>query len=257
MTRLGGGTFVMSPEMSIHGLETRSGIVMDGSSAEHIRKAVPVIASYADIIGIRVKAYGQSLEADLADTKFQELRSLCSIPVINLESASRHPCQALADRKTMNDLKLSANKGKLVVSWVYHPEAQSLAVPTDTICMDARRGMEITVLRPDAFALPEPIMERSKAVAEKSGGQVTETNDHREAMNSAHVLYAGSWSLTENYGVKIENQRARRHHENWCVNESWFEPALESCMFMHSVPVRRGVEVDDEVPDGRRSMIVK
>ena len=82
MTRLGGGTFVVSPEMSIHGLETRSGIVMDGTAAEHIREAVPVIASYADVIGIRALAPKENLEADLNDSKFNELRSLCDIPRI-------------------------------------------------------------------------------------------------------------------------------------------------------------------------------
>src|SRR5210317_786767 len=97
MTRLGGGTFVVSPEMSIHGLETRSGIVMDGTAAEHIREAVPVIASYADAIGIRAIAQRKDLDEDINDGYFEEIRSLCNVPVINLESSIRHPCQSLAD----------------------------------------------------------------------------------------------------------------------------------------------------------------
>ena len=87
MIRLGGGTFVVSPEMSIHGLETRAGIAMDGSAAEHIREAVPVIASYADAIGIRAIARKQNLDDDLNDSYFNELRDLCDIAVINLESS--------------------------------------------------------------------------------------------------------------------------------------------------------------------------
>jgi N-acetylornithine carbamoyltransferase len=79
MIRFGGGTFVVSPEMSIHGLETRAGIAMDGSAAEHIREAVPVIASYADAIGIRAIARKQNLEDDLNDTYFKELQDLCSM----------------------------------------------------------------------------------------------------------------------------------------------------------------------------------
>jgi len=257
MTRLGGGTFVVSPEMSIHGLETRSGIVMDGTAAEHIQEAIPVIASYADIIGIRALASRENLETDLQDSKFNELRSLCDIPLINLESAIKHPCQALADWKTLDDLNIPGKGGKLVFSWVYHPEALPLAVPADTIYMAAKRGMDVTVLRPDAFAIPEPLMDRAKTATRKGGGQITETNNPSDAMKDAHVLYGGSWASTANYGNKVADQKARNNHENWCVDETWFEPAIESCRFMHCLPVRRGVEVEDEILDGPRSVVVR
>ena len=114
---------MISPEMSIHGLETRSGIVMDGVAAEHIREAVPAIASYADAIGIRAIASRNNLDDDLRDTEFKAIRKLCDIPVLNLESAIRHPCQSLADWKTLDDFEIPQNGGKLVFSWVYHPDA--------------------------------------------------------------------------------------------------------------------------------------
>jgi N-acetylornithine carbamoyltransferase len=257
MTRLGGGTFVISPEMSIHGLETRSGIVMDGSAAEHIREAVPVISSYADAIGIRALASRENLKADLADSAFNELRELCDVPLINLESAIKHPCQALADWKTLDDLNLSQNGGKLVFSWVYHPEALPLAVPADTIYMAAKRGMEVTVLRPDEFALPEPILNRAKMAASENGGLVEETDIRDDAMENACILYAGSWASTLDYGNKLADRKARSSYENWCVDESWFKSAQKACAFMHCLPVRRGVEVEDEVLDGSRSAIVR
>jgi N-acetylornithine carbamoyltransferase len=87
MTRLGGGSFVISPDMSIHGLETRPGIVMDGAAAEHIREAVPVIASYGDAIGIRAFAERRNLDHDVSDREFEELIALTDRPVINMESA--------------------------------------------------------------------------------------------------------------------------------------------------------------------------
>jgi N-acetylornithine carbamoyltransferase len=254
MTRLGGGTFVISPEMSIHGL---SGIVMDGSAAEHIREAVPVISSYADAIGIRALASRENLQADLTDSVFNELRELCDVPMINLESAIRHPCQALADWKTLDDLKLPQNGGKLVFSWVYHPEALPLAVPADTIYMAAKRGMEVTVLRPDEFALPEPVINRAKMAASENGGLVKETNIRDDAMANACVLYAGSWASTLDYGNKLADRKARSSYENWCVDESWFKSAQKACAFMHSLPVRRGVEVEDEILDGCRSAVVR
>src|SRR5690606_41515306 len=102
MVRLGGGAFVVSPDMSIHGLESRHGIVMDGAAAEHVREAVPVIASYGDAIGIRAFAKRESLANDLADREVHELVSLVGAkPWINMESAINHPCQTLADWKTM------------------------------------------------------------------------------------------------------------------------------------------------------------
>ena len=257
MTRLGGGTFVVSPEMSIHGLETRAGIAMDGTAAEHIQEAVPVIASYADIIGIRALASKENLEADLQDSKFNELKSLCDIPLINLESAIKHPCQALADWKTLDDLDIPGKGGKLVFSWVYHPEALPLAVPADTIYMAARRGMDVTVLRPDEFSVPELLMDRAKSASQQAGGQLIQTSDRSEAMEDAHVLYAGSWASTENYGNKMADQKARSNYENWCVDESWFEPTGQICSFMHCLPVRRGVEVEDGILDGSSSVVVR
>ena len=127
MTRLGGGSFVISPDMSIHGLESRPGIVMDGTAAEHIREAVPVIASYGDAIGIRAFAERRDLQQDIAETDFTSLTQLIDTPWINMESAMNHPCQNLADWKTLDDLNVPGNGGKFVLSWAYHPKALPLA----------------------------------------------------------------------------------------------------------------------------------
>jgi N-acetylornithine carbamoyltransferase len=196
MARLGGGSFVISPEMSIHGLEVRDGIVMDGVAAEHIREAVPVIASYGDAIGIRAFADRKNIAADLAETRFSALTDLIDTPYINMESAMNHPCQSLADWKTMDDYDIPANGGKFVLSWAYHPRALPLAVPSATLHMAAMRGMDVTVLRPEGFELPAPIMQKAIFAAEDSGGSVTETSDRKEAMEGAQVIYAKSWSST-------------------------------------------------------------
>ena len=257
MVRLGGGTFVISPEMSIHGLETRSGIVMDGTAAEHIREAVPVIASYADAIGIRALAGRQSLEQDLKDDDFKSLGELCDIPVLNLESAIRHPLQSLSDWKTLDDFEIPGNGGKLVFSWVYHPEALPLSVVGDTIHMAAMRGMDVTVIRPDSFALPEPLLQRARSAATVSGAEIIETNNRETGLEGANVIYAGSWSSTLDYGNRVNDARTRNEYEDWCIDESWFaNTAGESCRFMHCLPVRRGVEVEDRVLDSSRSIVI-
>jgi len=256
MVRLGGGSFVISPDMSIHGLETRPGIVMDGAAAEHIREAVPVIASYGDAIGIRAFAERRDLAHDLADREFAEFGTLVDKPLINMESAINHPCQSLADWKTLDDLRTPRNGGRFVLSWAYHPGALPLAVPSATVHMACMRGMDVTVLRPEGFELPDPIMRRAREAAEASGGSLRETDDRCEAMEDAHVIYAKSWSSTRHYGDRLADEKLRRDLIDWCVDEPWFDNAAQDCRFMHCLPVRRGVVVTDRVLDGPRSVVI-
>jgi len=256
MVRLGGGSFVISPDMSIHGLESRSGIVMDGIAAEHIREAVPVIASYGDAIGIRAFAARKNIETDMQENEFTSMINLVDTPYINMESAMNHPCQNLADWKTMDDLSIPTNGGKFVLSWAYHPKALPLAVPASTLHMAAKRGMDVTVLRPEGFEIPDAIMQKASAAADKSGGSVTETDQRLDAMEGAHVIYAKSWSSTRHYGDKLNDQKLREQHLDWCVDEPWFENAKDDCRFMHCLPVRRGVVVADDILDGPRSVVI-
>jgi N-acetylornithine carbamoyltransferase len=257
MIRLGGGAFVISPDMSIHGLETRPGIVMDGAAAEHIREAVPVIASYGDAMGIRAFAQRRSLADDLADKEFEELVALTGKPVINMESAINHPCQSLADWKTMDDLMIPRQGGRFVLSWAYHPRALPLAVPAATVHMAAMRGMDVVVNRPPGFELPDSVMQKAREAATLSGGQVIETTDRREAMEGAHVIYAKSWTSTQHYGDQLGDQKLREQFVSWCVDEPWFANARPDCKFMHCLPVRRGVVVADRILDGPRSVVIQ
>ncbi len=257
MTRLGGGSFVISPDMSIHGLETRPGIVMDGAAAEHIREAVPVIASYGDAIGIRAFAERKDIEYDMSEVEFNSLTDLVETPWINMESAMGHPCQNLADWKTLDDLNVPANGGKFVLSWAYHPKALPLAVPASTLYMAAKRGMDVTVLRPEGFELPDALMNKARSAAAAAGGSVVETDQRREAMQDAHIIYAKSWSSTRHYGDRLNDQKLREEHLDWCVSEPWFENARDDCRFMHCLPVRRGVVVADEILDGPRSVVIQ
>jgi N-acetylornithine carbamoyltransferase len=255
MTRLGGGAFVISPEMSIHGLETRSGIVMDGVAAEHLREALPVISSYGDALGIRAFAERRSLEDDLADKEFTAMRELVHVPLINMESAINHPCQSLGDWKTLDELGTPRNGGKFVLSWSWHPKALPLAVPAATLHMAAMRGMDVTVVRPDGFELPPSIMAKASKAAAASGGSVRETNDRREAYEGAHVIYAKEWASTRHYGDRIADQKLRENLQDWIVDEPSFASARPDARLMHCLPVRRGVSVSDRLLDGPRSVV--
>jgi N-acetylornithine carbamoyltransferase len=257
MIRLGGGAFVISPEMSIHGLESRYGVVMDGSAAEHVREAIPVIASYGDAMGVRAFAERRDVDHDVADKDFLALTSLIDKPWINMESAIDHPCQSLADWKTLDELGIPANRGRFVLSWAYHPKALPLAVPSATLHMAAMRGMDVVHLRPPGFELPAAILDKARKAAAKSGGSVTETSDRREAMQGAHVIYAKSYSSTRHYGDKLGDQALREDLVHWCVDEPWFADARPDCRFMHCLPVRRGVVVADRILDGPRSVVIQ
>jgi N-acetylornithine carbamoyltransferase len=256
MARLGGGSFVISPDMSIHGLETRSGIVMDGVAAEHLREAIPVISSYGDALGIRAFANRVSLADDLADKEFLAMRELVKVPLINMESAIQHPCQSLADWKTMDELKVPRKDGKFVLSWSWHPKALPLAVPSATLHMAAMRGMNVTVVRPAGFELPPAVMDKARQAASLSGGSVRETDDRAEAYAGAHVIYAKEWASTRHYGDRLADQKLRESLQDWIVDEPSFKTAQPDARFMHCLPVRRGVAVTDRILDGPRSVVI-
>ena len=254
MARLGGNSFVITPGQGTWQLETRLGAVMSGAAAEHVREGIPVLASYCDALGLRAFADGKDLAADLAETSFNAMASLVDKPLINLESATSHPCQALADWKTMDDLGVPRG-GRFVLSWAYHPRALPLAVPATAVHMAALRGMEVIVLRPEGFELPPPIMEKARRAAALSGGSVRETADRDEALAGAHIVYAKEWGATSCYGDVAADARLRSGLKDWCVRRDWFSRTAADCRLMHCLPVRRNVAVADEVLDSPRSIV--
>ena len=256
MHRLGGTSFVITPGQGTWQLETRLGAVMNGAAAEHVREGLPVLASYCDALGIRAFADGKNLAHDLAETSFRAMAAVIDKPLINMESAINHPCQALADWKTLDDLQIP-RRAKFVLSWVNHPRVTPLAVPAATVHMAAHRGMDVVVLRPEGYALPAPIMERAREAAARSGGSVRETSERADAMHGAHVLYAKEWGSPAHYGDAEADARLRRDLPEWCVQPTWFDAAAADCRFMHCLPVRRNVAVADEVLDGPRSVVLR
>ena len=256
MARLGGTSFVISPGQGSWALETRDGARMDGAAAEHVREAIPVLAGYGHALGIRSFAGGADLAADLADETFQAMAAVCPVPLVNLESAIAHPCQALGDWKTLDELAVP-ERGRFVLTWANHPKALPLAVPASTAHMAALRGMEVVVLRPEEYALPGPIVERARRAAEASGGSLRETADRDAALRGAHAVYAKSWASSAHYGDAEAEAGLRAGLADWCVRESWFTAAAPGARFLHCLPVRRNVVVADEVLDGPRSAVVR
>jgi N-acetylornithine carbamoyltransferase len=255
MGRLGGTSFVITPGQGTWQLETRPNAVMDGTAAEHLREGIPVLASYCDALGVRAFAEGKNLREDLDERVFRAVDALCDAPLINLESAMSHPCQALADWRTLDELGVPQS-GKFVLSWSYHPRALPLAVPASIVHMAAMRGMEVVVARPEGFALPSAVMDKALAAARAAGGSVTETADRSAALEGAHVVYAKEWGSTAHYGDAQADASARAGLTDWCVREDWFAAAAPRAKLMHCLPVRRNVAVADEVLDGARSAVL-
>ncbi|HTL91276.1 MAG TPA: N-acetylornithine carbamoyltransferase [Steroidobacteraceae bacterium] len=253
MARLGGQSLVINPGQGSWQMETRTGVVMDGAAAEHVREGIPVLASYCDVLGIRLFAEGGDLASDLAERSFSSIASLIDRPLVNLESAVNHPCQALADWKTLDDLAVPRG-GRFVLSWAYHPRALPLAVPAAALHMAALRGMEVTVLRPEGFALPDEIMERARRAAAGSGGSVHETGERAQALRGAHVLYVKEWGAPGCYGDAAADAQLRSTLRGWCVRDDWFTAAPD-CRVMHCLPVRRNSAIADEVLDSPRSVV--
>jgi len=254
MSRLGGTSFVITPGQGSYQLETRLGAVMNGAAAEHVREAIPVLAEYCDVLGIRAFAEGKTLADDLAEKRFNAMVELTQKPLVNLESAANHPCQALADWKTMDDQGVP-RRGRFVLSWAYHPRALPLAVPAAAVHMAALRGMEVIVLRPAGFGLPTALLDKARYAARVAGGSVRETEDRGEALTGAHVLYAKEWGATSCYGDAAADARLRAELTDWCVRESWFAGAAADCRLMHCLPVRRNTAIADAVLDGPRSIV--
>ena len=254
MSRLGGDSFVITPGQGTWQLETRSNTIMNGAAAEHIREGIPVLASYCDALGVRAFAEGKNLADDLREPLFGMLETLCDKPLINLESAVNHPCQALADWRTLDELEVPT-RAKFVLSWAYHPKPLPLAVPAATLHMAAMRGMEVVVLRPEGYAMPAAIMEKAYAGALASGGTVSETADRSAALAGADVVYAKEWGTTTYYGDFEADAKLRAELSDWCIRERWFERAAPAAKLMHCLPVRRNVAVADEILDGPRAVV--
>ena len=182
------------------------------------------------------------------------MAAVCPVPLINLESAIDHPCQALADWKTLDELGVPAEGGKFVLSWAWHPKALPLAVPAAAVHMAALRGMDVTVLRPEGFALPEPVME--KARARRGALRRLGARDRRPRARP----WQGRTCSTPSRGRRRTTTATRgrggaaRRPARLVRRTRTGSPAAPGCKFMHCLPVRRNVVVRDEVLDGPRSV---
>jgi N-acetylornithine carbamoyltransferase len=248
--QLGAHVSTVTPGSGVWGLSFEDGVVMDGAEAEHVREAAGVLSRYYDAIGVRLFASLSNLEQDRSDRLIERFAAGAEVPVVNLESAFWHPCQELADAATISSHFEGQTAGKkLVLAWSYHPKALPMAVPNSAVMMAARLGMHITIARPEGYALDPSVMSMAGDEADSSGGSIGESTDRLAAFEGADVVYAKGWAGSSVYtNADVEAER-RRGLTDWRITAEAMS-GTNRAAFMHCLPVRRNVVVDDAVLDG-------
>lgn len=251
---LGAHSTVLNVSEGLWGLEWREGVRMDGHAAEHVKEAFGVLSRYFDALGVRLFASLTDYEQDRSEAAFRAVMAASTVPVVNLESAFYHPCQALGDAATLTDHFDGDVKGKkFVLTWAPHVKALPMAVPNSAVLGAARLGFDVVVARPRGYDLDEGVMARARADAEARGASVTETESVDVAFDGASVIYAKAWGGKLAYTARAEEAEARTSLEHWRVSSERMARTREA-VFMHCLPVRRGVVVDDDVLDGPRAI---
>lgn len=223
-------------------LETELGVVMDGDKSEHLREAIPVMASYCDIIGVRSFAGLVDREFDYAETILNQFVEYSGKPVISLESATVHPCQAFADLITIEEYK-KTRRPKVVMTWAPHPRALPQAVPNSFAEWMNAADVDFVITQPEGYEL-DPAF----------AGNATIEYDQMKALEGADFVYAKNWSCPgvtnpADYG-KILNKDM-----GWTVDARHMA-VTNNAYFMHCLPVRRNMIVSDEVIDAPTSLVI-
>ena len=252
---LGGNAVVLEPGGTSWTLEHREGVVMDSDKTEHVAEFVRVLGRYCVAIGVRTFAALRNWEEERADPVLNAFAKYSDVPIINLESAMHHPCQAVADMMTIRE-KLGAGRRKVLLTWAWHPKPLPMAVPNSFALAAAQMGHDLVVAHPRGYELDDELMESIKAQAAGAGGSVKISNDVDGAFENVDVVYAKSWGSRNFYGAPEKDVAERAQYRGqWIVDEAKMA-RTNSAIFMHCLPVRRNVIVTDGVIDSTSSAVV-
>ncbi len=253
----GGHMIVLEPGKGSWSWETERGVVMEGTAVEHLIETSRVLARYADAIGVRVFPKGTEWVRERQDRVIKDFAAYSDKPVINLESARRHPCQGLADAMTLQE-KLGNPKGKrFVLTWAWHPKPLPTAVPASAAIAAAQLGMEVVIARPEGYDLDPDDMAVIYQQAAAAGGRVTLANNMSDATVGADAVYVKSWGSLQYYGRPDEEKAHRAGLRDWRMTMAGTKATKAGKgIVMHCLPVRRNVEIDDAVLDGPNSVVV-
>jgi len=235
---LGLNTMVMNFSQESWALEFEDGTKMSGLRSEHVREAAAVISQYCDMIAIRAFASLSDKEKDEAEIVLKSFTEYASVPIINMESATAHPLQAVADAITLKEFK-TPHKPKVVLTWAPHPKALPHAVGNSFTKMMENLDADFIIAHPDGYALNPLITKGVKCI-----------NNQEEAMENADFIYTKNWCSYEHYGQIL------RTDDKWMITPEKME-LTNNGKFMHCLPIRRNIVAADEVLDSSNSLVIQ
>jgi len=218
-------------------LEFRDNVTMDANTTEHIKEAAAVMGQYCDIIGIRAFPSLNDKESDYKEEIISKFIKYSGVPLVSLESATLHPLQSFADLITIEELK-KKERPKVVLTWAAHPKALPQAVPNSFSEWMVKANVDFVITHPEGYDLDEKFTQGAKI-----------TYDQNEALKGADFVYAKNWSSYEYYGNILSKDK------NWTITKEKMS-LTNDAKFMHCLPVRRNVEVTDEVLDSPSSVVI-
>jgi N-succinyl-L-ornithine transcarbamylase len=233
---LGMNVLVINADKDSWALEFTDGAVMDGTTVEHVKDAAPVLGSYCDIVGVRCFPGLQSREADYSEHIMQQFIRYTGKPYVSLESATLHPLQSLADAITIQEHR-PARRPKVVLTWAPHikpipqPVANSFA---EWMC---RSDVDFVITHPEGYELDPHFT-----------GNATIEYDQQKALEGADFVYVKNWSSYRDYGKVLCTD------SGWMLTEQHLRNAPDARV-MHCLPLRRNIELSDEILDGPRSLV--
>ncbi|MDR1371019.1 MAG: acetylornithine carbamoyltransferase [Dysgonamonadaceae bacterium] len=236
---LGMNTMVLDVNQGAWKLETERGVVMDGDKPEHMLEAIPVMACYCDVIGVRSFAQFENKTDDYSEKILNQFIRYSGKPVFSMEGATTHPLQAFADLITIEEYK-KKERPKVVLTWAPHPRVLPQAVPNSFADFMNEADVDFVITHPEGYELDEKFVRGAKI----------EYNQHK-AFEGADFIYAKNWAAYSdpNYGKILSKDR------NWTVDEKKMS-LTDKAYFMHCLPVRRNMIVTDDVIESPQSIVI-
>lgn len=221
-------------------LEFNDEAIMNGTTVEHVRDAAPILGTYFDILGIRTFPSLKNRDEDYSEQYLNQFIRHAGIPIVSLESATRHPLQSLADLITLTELMPAGRKPKVVLTWAPHVKALPQCVANSFAeWVTAWGKADLVVAHPQGITLD---------TAFTRGAIVTHSQD--EALSGADFVYVKNWSSFADYG-KIPDA-----HPDWMLTPAKLE-RTNRAKVMHCLPVRRNVELSAAVLDSPASVVTQ
>ena len=236
--QLGIHTMIMNFSNEAWALEFEDGTEMSGLRSEHIKEAAAVVSQYCDIVAIRAFASLTDKESDETEKVMHNFAKYASIPLVNMESATAHPLQALADAITIKEHS-TIKRPKIVLTWAPHPKALPHAVANSFTRMVQKLDAEFVIAHPDGYTL-DPKITKSTPLY----------RNQEEAFEGADFVYAKNWCSYTDYGKVL------RTDNSWMLTAEKLKNTNHA-KFMHCLPVRRNIVVSDDVLDSPNSLVIE